>query len=514
MKNALIILGLALLAFACGEPAQPDPVETPGPALVSISPPDGTGGIEGSSLSVVFTFDQSILCTSASLAGVSVDGGAFIEKTSPAGATLTVVVSGLARGRQYTVTLPAGTVRGFKSDQKASAAVTYRFSTKEPDPAPDPGSWESAASAVKNMGAGWNLGNTLDTNSGDVTNMWFEAYSDRTPTAYETGWGQPVTTRALIHMFKEAGFNAIRVPVTWYPHMGTLEVNGGRWNMDKWLESTDYRVDPAWMARVREVVGYVLDEGMYCILNVHHDTGDHGEKKNGTAWLVADRYDAAKDRYAALWQQIAETFRDYGDKLLFESYNEMLDSYDSWCYATFASPDRYDAEVAAAAYEGINNYARTFVETVRATGGNNTSRNLVVNTYGACSGAGNWNPHLKDPLSQLVLPEAPGHIAVQIHSYWEADKFDAQKADIDRQFTDLDQYIVRRLGVPVIIGEWGGGSNEDSAAMIRFAGYFSQKAKDAGMAALYWMCLSDGADRAVPAWTTPGVKDAILKPYL
>ena len=192
----------------------------------------------------------------------------------------------------------------------------------------------------------------------------------------------------------------------------------------------------------------------------------------------------------------------------------MLDSYDSWCYATFASPDRYDAEVAAAAYEGINNYARTFVETVRATGGNNTSRNLVVNTYGACSGAGNWNPHLKDPLSQLVLPEAPGHIAVQIHSYWEADKFDAQKADIDRQFTDLDQYIVRRLGVPVIIGEWGGGSNEDSAAMIRFAGYFSQKAKDAGMAALYWMCLSDGADRAVPAWTTPGVKDAILKPYL
>jgi hypothetical protein len=121
---------------------------------------------------------------------------------------------------------------------------------------------------------------------------------------------------------------------------------------------------------------------------------------------------------------------------------------------------------------------------------------------------------LKDPLSQLVLPEAPGHIAVQVHSYWEADKFDAQKADIDRQFTDLDQYIVRRLGVPVIIGEWGGGSNEDSAAMIRFAGYFSQKAKDTGMAALYWMCLSDGADRAVPTWTTPRVKDAILKPYL
>ena len=513
MKNALSLLALALLVFACGEPAEPEPVETPGPALVSTIPADGTADVVDSKLSIIFTFDQDILCTSASLKGVSVDEGAFIEKASPAGAALTVVVSGLARGKRYTVTLPAGSVRGFKPGQKASAAIAFRFSTKEPDPAPDPGDWESADSAVKHMGAGWNLGNTLDSHSGDVTHMWIESKADRTTADYETAWGQPVTTRALIHMFKEAGFNAIRIPVTWYPHMGTLEVNGGYWDRDKWLESTDYRVDPAWMSRVRQVVDYVIDEGMYCILNVHHDTGDHGEKKNGTAWLVADRYDAVKDRYAALWQQIAETFKDYGDRLLFESYNEMLDSYDSWCFATFASPDGYDAEVAAAAYAGINNYANTFVETVRATGGNNAVRNLVVNTYGACSGAGTWNPHLQDPLAKFDLPEAPGHIAVQVHSYWEADKFDAQKADIDRQFADLDRYVVRRLGVPVIIGEWGGGVNEDSAAMIRFAGYFSQKAKDAGMAALYWMCLSDGADRAVPAWTTPRVKDAILEPY-
>ena len=514
MKNALIILALALLAFACGEPAEPVPVETPAPALVSISPADGTGGIEGSSLSIAFTFDQNILCTPASLKGVSVDGGSFIDKVSPSGATLTVVVSGLARGRQYTVTLPAGTAQGFKQGQPASAAITFRFSTKEPDPAPDPGDWESAATAVQHMRVGWNLGNTLDAHSGDVTNMWIEKNPDRTTVDYETAWGQPVTTRSLIHMFKEAGFNAIRVPVTWYPHMGTLEVNGGYWDMAKWLESTNYRVNPAWMNRVREVVDYVIDEGMYCILNVHHDTGDHGDDKNGTAWLVADRFDAAKDRYAALWQQIAETFKDYGEKLLFESYNEMLDSYDSWCFATFGSPDRYDAAVAAAAYAGINNYADLFVKTVRATGGNNAVRNLVVNTYGACSGDGTWNVHLKEPLTQFSLPEAPGHIAVQIHSYWEADKFNEQKADIDLLFTNLDQYLARRLGVPVIIGEWGGGVNEDNDASIRFAGYFSQKAKDAGVTAFYWMCLSDGADRTVPTWTTPGIKDAILKPYL
>ena len=508
------ILALALLASACGEPVDETPVETPGPALVSTSPVDGIGGVVESSLTVAFTFDQNVICSLEGQQGVTVDGGAFISKVGVSGATLSVVVSGLSRGKSYVVTLPAGTVRGFKTAQKGSEAVSFHFSMQDPDPGPDPGVWESASTAVKNMVVGWNLGNTLDTHSESVDNMWIEAYSDRTPTAYETGWGQPVTTRQLIHMFKEAGFNTIRVPVTWYPHMGTLEVNGVYWDMAKWLESTDYRVDPAWMKRVQEVVDYVLDEGMYCVLNVHHDTGDHGENKKGTSWLVADRFDAAKDRYAALWQQIAETFKDYGERLLFESYNEMLDSYDSWCFASFATPDRYDATVAAAAYAGINSYADLFVKTVRATGGNNAVRNLVVNTYGACSGDGTWNSHLTDPLTQFDLPEAPGHIAVQIHSYWNAEEFEAQRADIDRLFTNLDQYVVRRLGVPVIIGEWGGGVNEDNDASIRFAGYFSQKAKDSGVTTFYWMCLSDGKDRSVPTWTTPGIKDAILKPYL
>ena len=153
------------------------------------------------------------------------------------------------------------------------------------------------------------------------------------------------------------------------------------------------------------------------------------------------------------------------------------------------------------------------MKTVRASGGNNALRNLVINTYAACSGDGTWNSHLLDPLMQLELPEAPGHLAVEVHSYWDAAQFDAQKADIDRLFTNLDRHIVSRLGVPVIIGEWGGGDVSDEVA-ARFAGYFSRKAHDAGIAALMWMGLSDGNDRAVPAWTMPQTKDAILKPYL
>ena len=519
MRKFLPLLAV-LAVFSCGDPAEEGPVENPGPALVSTDPADGTSGIEASSQTVVLTFDQNIACTPEGLQGISVDGEAFINKVTPSGADLTVIVAGLRRGMSYTVTLPAGTVRGFKQNQKASEAVVFRFSTKEPDPGPDPSRWETMAAAVKNMGAGWNLGNTLDTNSGDADDMWYEVNTDRTPVRYETGWGQPVTTRQLIHMFKEAGFNAIRVPGTWYPHIGTLTVipyqasdgsRRGNWDKTAWLESTDYKVDPTWMARVKEIVDYVVDEGMYCILNVHHDTG-----AGSAAWLVASEADfaAVKDRYQSLWEQIATTFKDYGEKLMFESFNEMLDPYDSWCFASFATPSRYDAEVARSAYAGIDSYNDLFVKTVRGTGGNNAVRNLVVNTYAACSGDGTWNAHLKEPLTEFHLPEDPGHIAVEVHSYWEADKFAEQQADIDRLFKNLDQYLVRRLGVPVIIGEWGGGIHEDTDASVSFAEYFSRKAKDAGVAALYWMCLSDGKDRSVPTWTTPGIKDAILKPYL
>ena len=380
---------------------------------------------------------------------------------------------------------------------------------QEPEQPPkEEDAFESAGQAVLNMGAGWNLGNTLDSNSGDLDNMWIEAYTSRTPKDYETAWGQPEATRALIHMFKEAGFGAIRVPVTWFPHMGTITLhNQNQWDPSTWSGT---EVDPAWMARVKEVVDYVIDEEMYCILNVHHDTG-----AGSTEWLIAsvDGFDAAKTRYQALWEQIANQFKDYGPKLLFESYNEMLDPYDSWCFASFATPDRYDATVATSAYNGINSYAKLFAETVRATGGNNAYRNLIVNTYGACSGDGTWNSHLSEPLTQMALPEEPGHIAIQVHSYWDATQFNSQKADIDRLFTNLDTHIIKRLGVPVIIGEWG-GSTEGDDPNVRFASYFSQKAKAAGIAAFWWMGLSDGQDRSLPAWTMPKTKDAILQPYL
>ncbi|MBR5928530.1 MAG: glycoside hydrolase family 5 protein [Prevotella sp.] len=363
--------------------------------------------------------------------------------------------------------------------------------------------FESATNAVKNMGIGWNLGNTLDANNGSKQGLESETY-----------WGQPNTKPELMKMMKDAGFGAIRVPVTWYNHM-----------------DSNNKVDEAWMRRVREVVDYVIDQGLYCILNVHHDTGS-----GDTHWLHASMsvYNSQKDRYESLWRQIAEEFKDYGEKLLFESYNEMLDKYNSWCFATFNTSSRYIASDAADAYDAINNFALSFVNVVRATGGNNAKRNLIVNTYGACNGYGTWNNHLKDPLKEMKYPEdtATGHIAFQVHAYPSIVNTNSNgqitgnrsmneiKNEIDDMVNALKSHLVAKGG-PVIIGEWG-TSNVDNAEtdydarrelMFQFCTYFVQKCKENDMATFYWMGLSDGMARSFPAFSQPDLAKTILQAY-
>lgn len=506
MKYKLSLLSLAFLAVSCGGSGNDSPAEADAPVLVSTNPADGTGDLTGSSLSIVFTFDQSILCTNEGQKGITVDGGAAIEKVSASGAKLSVSVFGLSPGKSYVVTLPAGTVQGYKQNQKKSEAIRFGFSMKESDPGPGPGEWETAAAAVKNMGVGWNLGNTLESNSGDVDNMWIEAGTQRRPTDYENAWGQTDATRELIQMFKEAGFGAIRVPVTWYPHMGNFlsTVSGNHWNQDAWLQSSDYTVDPVWMARVKEVVGYVIDEGMYCILNVHHDTGTYS-----TSWLRADQsvYAAVKERYCNLWTQIATVFEPFGEKLVFESFNEMLNSANQWNYA-----DKKADQI-------INAYNADFVATVRATGGNNAYRNLILNTYAASPDA--------RALQDFVLPEdsVQGHLMAEVHSYAPYQfAFDATPArpvfdaSCDREVRDIvdgmNTYLVSR-GIPCVLGEFGVDTNKrgETEEAKQAACYVSQATKY-NIPCFYWMGLSDGkADRAAPRWTKPALRDAILKAY-
>lgn len=356
---------------------------------------------------------------------------------------------------------------------------------ENPEPEQPP-VFETSYDAVANMGVGWNLGNTLDS-------WWVDDTDGRDWKRWETGWGQPVTGPELMVMMKNAGFGAIRVPVTWSPHM------------DK-----DGNVYEEWMNRVNQIVDYVLDAGMYCIINVHHDTGSDSK-----VWLVASEEDYARERdlYEGLWRQIAERFKDYDHRLLFESYNEMLDEYGSWCFASMNKG--YDQESADESYKAINSYAQSFVDAVRSTGGNNAVRNLIVNTYGACNGSGNWNPHLKDPLRFMALPsdKAEDHLIFQVHAYPLIDDIPSMKAEVEDMFRSLDLYLAVQ-GAPVIIGEWGTFSeNPSQENLLHFADFFVRRAKDYGFGTFYWMTLSDGFARSVPAFSTPELAKTIVEAW-
>ena len=352
--------------------------------------------------------------------------------------------------------------------------------------------FEKAPQAVSNMKIGWNLGNTLDAFYGNIHNL-----------TTETCWGQPKTKAELFPMFKDAGFGAIRVPVTWNNHS---DGNG--------------KVNEAWMKRVHEVVDYVINAGLYCILNVHHDTG--ADFEGHTSWLKADMdiYNNVKEKYEYLWQQIATEFRDYGEHLLFEGYNEMLDADNSWSYASSKNTGSYDATAASAAYSAINSYAQSFVNAVRATGGNNAMRNLIVNTYGSCSGEGTWNAHLQDPLKQMQLPtdHVADHLIFEVHAYpGLAGGLSNAKSSINQIMSAVETHLASK-GAPVIFGEWG-TENYDTDYdnrhddMLAFAQYFVEQAKAKGFATFYWMGLSDGTHRSVPEFNQADLKDAIYKGY-
>lgn len=331
--------------------------------------------------------------------------------------------------------------------------------------------WETATTAVYNMHVGWNLGNTLDSYGTGIA-------SGSAPSVYETAWGQPVTTPAMIRKFKEAGFNAIRVPVTWEPHMDANNM-----------------VEEVWMKRVEEVVNYVLDADMYCILNVHHDTGTNG-------WIRADwnSYPATGVRFKKLWEQIAARFQKYDKHLLFESYNEMLDLNNDW------------NGTSADGYKALNALAQDFVDVVRQSGGNNLLRNLVVNTY--CAGTG------ASMLDSFVLPTdvVEDRLLAEVHAYipysFALDEespvvtFTGEgEKEIDEIMSRLNERFCKR-NIPVILGECGAVDKNNMAERVKQAAYTVRAAKQYGIVCFRWMGL---LDRSTLEWSEPEIVEAIIQ---
>lgn len=212
----------------------------------------------------------------------------------------------------------------------------------------------TALEAVELMGNGINLGNTM------------EAYGRGTlgtgaqPTQYETCWGQPVTTQEMLDGMKAAGFDTLRLPVAWTNMMD--------------FETGDYTIDSAYLDRVEEIVGYARNADMYVIINDHWDGGWWGMFGSASEETRA----RAMELYKSMWTQIGERFKDYSDYVIFESGNEELGFRLNDTDIAKDSGTLSDADC----YTVTNQINQAFVDTIRATGGNNANRFLLIAGFG------------------------------------------------------------------------------------------------------------------------------------
>lgn len=295
----------------------------------------------------------------------------------------------------------------------------------------------TALEATRLMGNGINLGNTLeacDSNVGIKTN---------TPLSYETHWGQPKTTQAMIDGMKAAGFDTIRIPVAWMTNATHLYEG-------------DYTIDADYMNRVEEVVRYARKAGMYVIVNDHWDGGWYGMFGSESAETRA----LAMEAYKGMWQQIAERFRDYSDYLIFESANEELGTrfdensalYCSDSVVTYLNDDER--------YALTNEINQTFVDVVRATGGNNATRFLLIAGYGT-----NIDQTCDDRF-QMPKDTAVSKLMVSVHYYdpWSycgaSSAASATKWGKVSDYEYMDQQLAKmtkftEAGYGVVIGEYG-----------------------------------------------------------
>jgi len=329
------------------------------------------------------------------------------------------------------------------------------------------------------MGAGWNLGNTLEANTGGHVS--------------ETAWGNPEATQEIISAVADAGFKTIRVPVSY---------------LDMIDDSNDYAIDTDWLSRVKEVVDYCYNEDLFVIINIHGD----GYNTIEGGWFLAngEDQDYICEKYEAVWKQIATYFADYDEHLIFESMNEEFDN-------------TYDGDPNPEYYANIVKYNQIFVDTVRATGSNNTHRWLLVpgwNTnidytvgdYGFelptddnCSVDENrlmvsvhyydpwdycgtetgavyfWGEQGKNYIEENGLPTST------LSSYGQEDYLEAQMKKLQDTFTSK--------GIPVVMGEYGAIdksyanadlSNVIASNRVFFNGYVAGTAVNYGVIPVYW----------------------------
>lgn len=312
---------------------------------------------------------------------------------------------------------------------------------------------------IEAMGSGWNLGSTLDSVDFKKTGINTTLTSTTASRYYETLWGNPITTEDLIAAVADAGFGTVRIPVSFYDHM-----------------DDDYNIDPQWLDRIETLVGYVLDNGMYCVINIHHE-----EK-----WLKVNlnTIDQDEANLTKVWSQIAEKFKAYDTRLIFEGFNEIRNANGDW---DTTNPDDHEA---------LNRLNQTFVDTIRAGAAYNKERFLMVATYAASPKAIAIDPF------ELPRDTITNHLLISVHIYtpvgftwttkevnWTTVYSDWQEARDGNQilahFNRLEERFINN-GIPVVVGEFAAYNKNNEMDRALYAQFFRKEAAARHMTGFWW----------------------------
>lgn len=338
----------------------------------------------------------------------------------------------------------------------AMCAVFVVNSTKPADIVTAAGAMRDMTSqeVVSDMGLGWNLGNTFDS---------FYKGQTISPSSVETAWGNPTVTKELIQAIKAEGFKTIRIPVTW---MNCIDSSNN--------------IDSAFMSRVQEVVDYCINEGLYVVLNLHHDGSSDG------GWLrnAQNDYTNVSAKYQKLWQQIADNFKDYSDYLIFESMNEVA-------FNTSGNPTSDN-------YTTLNKLNQLFVDTVRASGSNNEKRHLLIAGYNTDTSMTCDNRFVvpTDPADRCIVSihyySPPTFCVAEAGASWGYASTWGTAAEQQALDADLDLIKTRFVdaGTPVIIGEYGvlteSANGKDQSSIVAYLKAVAEGALKRGICPVLW----------------------------
>ncbi len=352
----------------------------------------------------------------------------------------------------------------------ADAANNGNVNGNPTSPLPDSGDGAKSPTSLEVaslMGNGINLGNTMEAYGRDSLGVGASV------SAYETFWGQPVTTREIIHSMKAAGFDSLRIPVAW---TNTMDFKKG-----------DYTIGKDYLNRVGEIINYALDEGMYAVVNDHWDGGWWGMFGSASQ----ETRDNAMKMYVAMWTQIAEKYRDYSNRLIFESANEELGNRLNDNNLCKDSGTLSENEC----YKTANKINQAFVDTVRSTGGNNAQRFLLIAGY---------NTDIdKTCDNRFVIPtdKAKDKLLLSVHYYtpWGyCGATSLSKWGTKKEYTEQNDLLAKmtkftKKGYGVILGEYSVALNSDGSVKNNTSEFFNNFLNNCdryGYAPMLWDCSS------------------------